>query len=60
MNVTLRIDVVDKKLMRAIASGLCPDAKTDTERVRRIAAAMGCNPALNGLMARGLDGREEP
>lgn len=52
--ITLDIDVVDERLMRGIAEGLCPDATTDTERVRRIAAAMGCNPNLNGLMARDL------
>lgn len=56
MDVTLNIEIVDEELMRGIASGLCPDAKTDTERARRIATAMGCNPNLNGLQARLEDG----
>lgn len=52
IRVQMDIEVVDEDLMRGIASGLCPDAKTDAERVLRIAAAMGCNPVLNGLVAR--------
>lgn len=52
--VPLEVEILDHDLMRGIASGLCPGAKGDDERAARIAAAMGCNPALNGLQVKGL------